>query len=447
MSEEKTEKPPVDIDIYENAVDDLLNEKIDATQNILGHRWLERSTFATLIGSSGIGKSVAAVQMGIESAAGLPVFGIPSVRPLKVLIIQSEDSKNDRITQVQCIREIAKDPIHFERVRKNLGIYTTTRRGYRLFHKLEENFTNSETGELNCEVDLFILNPAFAFFDENASVENSKDVGFFLRSELMPFLQKVGAAAVIVHHTPKLTNDRDMSKLPTQAFMYGGHGSAEWTNAPRAVMFIENTFSSQVYKFRIAKRGSQSGWQGNNGEYLRYFSHAPKCMPMHWIPSTEEEIAESLQKSGLTDTDVLNVFTEEEPEKTIGELSSQLNANGFDYTTSQIDGCLKRLINHNKLRRVGGKYVLAKIVKKAEKEKEKAVTTHTQMERVFSIITASMPSGIITKDIFEATKDQFGKDAVKTALDTLLEQQWIRVEEKGMIRRYFAEEIKHVSEN
>jgi RecA-family ATPase len=176
MSDDE-EKKITDIDILENAIDDLLDEKIDEAQNILGHRWLERGTFATMIGSSGVGKSVASMQSAIEAAAGKPVFGIPPVRPLRVMVVQSEDSKNDRIMQVQMIRELAKDPVHFQRVHDNLTIYTTTRRGYRLFHQLEAFFTNDETGEFNCDYDLFILNPAFAFFDDGSSVEDSKDAG------------------------------------------------------------------------------------------------------------------------------------------------------------------------------------------------------------------------------------------------------------------------------
>jgi hypothetical protein len=42
MGEEK-EKTIADVDIVESAIDDLLDEKIDETQNILGHRWLSAS--------------------------------------------------------------------------------------------------------------------------------------------------------------------------------------------------------------------------------------------------------------------------------------------------------------------------------------------------------------------------------------------------------------------
>jgi RecA-family ATPase len=425
MSEEKA-RIIADIDILESAIDDLLDEKIDHTQNILGHRWLERGTFATLIGSSGVGKSVAAMQIAIEAASGKPVFGIPSVRPLKVMVVQSEDSKNDRITQVQCIRELVKEPEYFEKVRRNLVIYTTTRRGLRLFDQLEAFYTDDETGEFKCDVDLLIINPAFAFFDGGSSVEDSKDVGFFLRSELMPFLQKSGAAAIVVHHTPKLIN-RDTSKWSAQTHMYAGHGSAEWTNAPRAVITIDNTKSTKVYQFRIAKRGSQSGWEESNGEYVRYFSHAPKNMPMHWIPSTEEEIAESQQESGLRDEDVLNVFTEDKPEKSVAEIYSQITKEGFRFSKTQIKEIVGRLANKNRLHKVGGKYVLAKIVKKVKKEQEKAA----QAEAVFKLIQDS--PGIIMKDLIAGAT--FNKDSVASALANLGGR--VRVEPKGLSKRYF----------
>jgi RecA-family ATPase len=437
MSEEN-KKSYSDMDIIEGSVDDLLNEKIDETQNILGHRWLERGTFGVLIGSSGVGKSVAAMQMAVEAAAGLPVFGIPSLRPLKVMVIQAEDSKNDRIAQVQCIRELAKDPVHFESVRENHVIYTTTRRGYRLFYQLEDFYTDEETGEINCDIDLFIFNPAFAFFEEGASVEDSKDVGFFLRSELLPFLQRMGAAAIVVHHTPKL-NNRDTSKWLTNTFTYAGHGSAEWTNAPRAVMTIDSTKSPKVYEFRVAKRGSQSGWEENNGEYIRYFSHAPKCMPMHWIPSTEEEIAESQQESGLTDQDVLNTFSEENPEQTCPEICSRLTKDGFKFSSAQIEAIVGRLINRNKLRKVGLKYVLAKVVKKAERAQERAAETEKQCETVFALIEAAMPGGIITKDLIKTAPS--GKDTVMAGIEELTKQNRVRVEttKNGIVetRRFF----------
>jgi hypothetical protein len=83
----------------ENPVRDLLNAEIDLGQNILGNFWLERGAYNVIVGPSGIGKSVVAIQGAIEAAAGLPVFGMASPGPLRVLVVQAEDSRNDRITQ------------------------------------------------------------------------------------------------------------------------------------------------------------------------------------------------------------------------------------------------------------------------------------------------------------------------------------------------------------
>lgn len=377
-------------DIFYNVVDDLLDAKIDLTQNVLGDCWLERGTFGVLIGSSGMGKSQAAVQMAIEAASGLPIFGIQTPKPLNVLVVQSEDSKNDLIKQVQCIRMLAAAPALLKRVRPNFNIIVTNRRGWNLFNWLEELYTDTDTNEVCDAPDLFILNPAFAFFDEGASVEDSKDAGYFLRGLLMPFLQKMSAAGIVVHHTPKI-NNRDTSKWGYNAHMYAGHGSAEWTNAPRAVMTIEATKSPKVFEFRVAKRGRQSGWDEENGVYIRHFSHAPKGTPMRWIPSTEEDIAESKQKSGLTDGDILPLFNLKEG-LSLEEVIEKLKLEGFNFTTKQIEDAIGRLVTRGKLNRVGSLYVHSKFTKKSAKTDDKKT-------ELLEIIRKAGAEGILTSDI------------------------------------------------
>ena len=48
----------------ENPVRDLWNEEIDYSANLLGNLWLERGSFAVIQGTSGIGKSMVAFQIG-----------------------------------------------------------------------------------------------------------------------------------------------------------------------------------------------------------------------------------------------------------------------------------------------------------------------------------------------------------------------------------------------
>ena len=72
--------------IIENPVQDLLNKEIDYSVNILGNLWLERGSYGIIQGTSGIGKSVVAMQIAALTAMGRDVFGIKVDAPLKVLV-------------------------------------------------------------------------------------------------------------------------------------------------------------------------------------------------------------------------------------------------------------------------------------------------------------------------------------------------------------------------
>jgi hypothetical protein len=99
--------------IIENPVRDLLDKAVDYSQNVLGDLWIERGSYVVINGPTGVGKSVLSVQIGVEAALGRETFGIKVDRPLKVLIVQAEDSKNDRIGQFQTIlKRLSPDVIN-----------------------------------------------------------------------------------------------------------------------------------------------------------------------------------------------------------------------------------------------------------------------------------------------------------------------------------------------
>jgi RecA-family ATPase len=143
----------------ENPVRDLLNSEIDPGQNILGNFWLERGAYNVIVGPSGVGKSVVAIQGAIEAAARLPVFGMATPGPLRVLVVQAEDSRNDRITKVQCIKQIVASQENLDRVglspeevikqiEANFHIFPTTQlRGAELFETLARESTDPVSGK------------------------------------------------------------------------------------------------------------------------------------------------------------------------------------------------------------------------------------------------------------------------------------------------------------
>jgi RecA-family ATPase len=49
-----------------------------------------------------------AFQIGVEAALGRSTFGLKVERPLRVLLLQAEDSRNDRIRQASCISRLAE---------------------------------------------------------------------------------------------------------------------------------------------------------------------------------------------------------------------------------------------------------------------------------------------------------------------------------------------------
>jgi len=362
-------------------IKDLIDAQIDNSQNILGNRLLERGTFGVIIGHSGAGKSVLTVQAGVELAAGHPILGIAPARPLKVLVVQAEDSKNDRIDQVRCAPVLVTDENERKEMERNFRMYSTTLRGEELFAKLRQ-LSEEQL------FDFYILNPAFAFLPDGAAAEESKDVSHFLRKLWLPFLMEREAAGLIMHHPPKL-NNRDTSKWTVAMWQYSSHGSAEWTNAPRFSMNIEETASPNVFQFIIGKRGSRSGWQRDStGKFARYFKYSDPTEPMYWKEATEDDVAEAQQENDLKIADILNVFEKDEKTKmSVLAIRTTLEADGFKVDN---DWLVKKLERSPKFRKEGDLWTLEKAARQEDrvqaKEKTKQGLKNLEQMLVFNTI-------------------------------------------------------------
>src|SRR5438552_3492632 len=74
---------------------DLEAASTDDENTLLGNRFLCRGGGLLFVGSTGVGKSTAIIQMGICWAVGRPCFGIKPTKPLKILYIQAENDQGD----------------------------------------------------------------------------------------------------------------------------------------------------------------------------------------------------------------------------------------------------------------------------------------------------------------------------------------------------------------
>ena len=238
---------------------DLLNfNPSDDPNELLGNRWLCRGGSCLFVGPSGVGKSVLAMQCAIHLAAGLPLFGIKTRRPLKSLIIQAENDDGDMAEALQGVIEGADNEIHLtlkSTIEQNIVFVRETVRSGPAFAKFAAEQIDFH------KPDLVWVDPLFSYLGADAC--NQQAVSSFLRHQLTPISQRTGIIWMILHHTGKPDKDSTARSAWTAGdFAYAGHGSAELTNWARAVCVLRTSKAednSTNYAFLLAKRGKRAG--------------------------------------------------------------------------------------------------------------------------------------------------------------------------------------------
>jgi RecA-family ATPase len=267
---------------------DFLDLEIDPQTNLLGDRWLTKGSGAFVIAPSGHGKSSTANQMTVSFAVGRVAFGIKPARPLRILVLQSEDDDAETKKFVQMIHKMNLT----EEERKLL--IENTRFEYR------NDLTGSEfIAALNdflteWPADLVLINPLTGFF--LADMKDDEKVAVFLRAQLNHVLVTHQCAALLIHHTPK-TNFTRLAEMQWYDWMYAMAGCAALTNWARAVMVIAPSKVPGTYRFIAAKRFDEIQW--TDREY--WFSHfretvcvdGKEVTVIQWVPASDDQIGEA----------------------------------------------------------------------------------------------------------------------------------------------------------
>ena len=255
----------------------------DPQKNLLGNRFLCKGGAILFVGPSGIGKSSASAQQDILWGLGREAFGIKPSRPLKILTLQAENDDEDLAEMRDgVIRGLKLSPDDIAKVRDN--VYYDS-----IADRTGDDFMNYLENKLKTKkYDVVRLDHLTAYL--GSDVSNPMFTIPFLRVRLNPLLKKYGVACIINHHTPK-TNNRDTSQWKGSDWMYAGAGSADVTNWARAILVIDSTHTSHVFKFIAAKRGSRIGWRDKDGvfETARWFCHASDGI--YWREATPEDFA------------------------------------------------------------------------------------------------------------------------------------------------------------
>jgi RecA-family ATPase len=224
----------------------------DREKTLLGHRFLCEGAGMLFLGPSGIGKSSASVQQDILWGLGRSAFGILPARPLRIVTIQAENDNGDLGEMARGVcnslrlsaddKDAIRETILYVSERACTGLKFLTEIVAPVLEKHRPNIVR--------------IDPLLAYL--GADVNDAEATAAFLRTGLNPLLENYNCAAIINHHTPKVIY-RVTKEWRTSDWMYAGAGSADITNWARAIVVIEPTYASHVFKFIAAKRGGRIG--------------------------------------------------------------------------------------------------------------------------------------------------------------------------------------------
>ena len=263
---------------------DELVKPADLTLTLLENRALERGQGMILFGPAGCGKSVAAFQMCACWSAGIAGVHIAPPRPLRIVILQTEDSQNDFREYVEGIfSQACFTPEKIELVKANLVVMPPVPGG-----SPEDLRALLSDIAARFRPELISVNPLLAF----CAADYTRELGAILYQVIDPVIKAHSVGFLGVHHTTKPIY-KDTSGYGPYDYQYLAAGDARIANWPRLSIQIEPIATNPVLTacFRITKRWQRIPWLNEEGEPTRelYLKHSAKI----WWGDASRDEAES----------------------------------------------------------------------------------------------------------------------------------------------------------
>ena len=232
--------------------------------NVLGQRWLCRSSSLVIVGQSGVGKSSICMQLMILWALGLPAFGIAPIRPLSSLLIQAENDKGDLAEMYQGVRSgmnLTKDQDAL--LDENITIFRNTT------HTGDEFTSLAERLVTRYKPDLVWTDPLLNYIGDDISEQ--KVIANFCCKKLNSIALKTGVIWCLLHHTGKPSKDPKASSHWTASDLaYSGLGSSALVNWSRETAVLVRTKVPDGYpptfQLSMTKRRKRAGLKTPAGE-------------------------------------------------------------------------------------------------------------------------------------------------------------------------------------
>lgn len=262
---------------------DLKDYEPPADHTIAGAGILRRSDGTLLTAGTGQGKSVLAMQICVDVAAGIPILGCIRVsNPMRVMLIEPE---NDKITLKRDLSAIiANDPGH-----PDPGLVDNNLRIFHVFNMPPDNlaaFIRQEARRFR--PDLLAIDPYQAFMPPGTDLNNSASFLSFVQP-IQKLIAELNCALLLIAHTPK---PRDREAWTARESVYMAAGTSAISNWARASMELTQAGDLDgKYRLRFGKNAERNGLTTEGGGIVRdlYIEHSGSSKAPWWKLSDSQE--------------------------------------------------------------------------------------------------------------------------------------------------------------
>lgn len=250
--------------------------------------WLERGCGAFLVSTAGTGKSIWMTQFALSMTHGVPFSGLTPYRPLKVWVIQSEDSpRRIAVDREDIIAGLTED---WERMYPELNwraaaekvifLGMTGSTGATFIKQLRDELQGAKSdGDIP---DVIIINPYMAFMGGDISV--NRDNSAFLRGGMLngekteglqSILEDFHVAALIAHHTGKPPTEKELAAwLKNSMPEYQCCGASDITNWGRSfITMMKIPGIADGVMLTAGKNGGGLQWPEEEGARRIFLAH------------------------------------------------------------------------------------------------------------------------------------------------------------------------------
>ena len=228
-----------------------------------------------IIGPTESGKSSLATQLSIEWGCNHPnaIIKTANNKPLRVLMVQCEDDRQDSREMARCIKFLKLTPEQKALVKKNVHFAQWKACG-------EKRVITGEDGapkvlEVSAidrlleilqaaikkfgAVDIIVVNPLSAYAEDG--VMGQKNNQNLLYGQIDTFLEEHFCGMIFLHHPPKVGEDKNKARY---SLLYIGAGDATLANWARASLIVWPKDKKEgLFELEPGKRARRLGWDGS----------------------------------------------------------------------------------------------------------------------------------------------------------------------------------------